>query len=125
MLVRLFKRLIRWGLVTFVLKKILKTKASKQAQQAAAEFQETLPPSIASSVDSLPPKVKAAAGSAIIAGRSAKKVIDAATGGRESVFKSFSQYQKSVKKNTAEAPSSDPSVVDLDQVRQAQQQQQQ
>ncbi len=124
MFVRLLKRAIRWALVTFVLKKLLKSKASKQAQQAAAEFQETLPPSIASSVDSLPPKVKAAAGSAIIAGRSAKRVLDAATGGRGSVFKSFSQYQKSVKSDPT-ATATDGEVVDINDLRKAQQQQQQ
>lgn len=124
MIVRLLKRAVRWALVTFVVKKLLKSKASKQAQQAAAEFQDTLPPSIARSVDSLPPKVKAAAGSAIIAGRSAKRIIEAATGGRGSVFKSFSQYQNSVKDDTG-AGSSNGDVVDISDVRQAQQQQQQ
>ncbi len=92
---RRFFRLLRWTLFSVLLRKFLKSKASKSAQRAADELQEKLPPSVASAVESLPPRVKAATGSAIIAGRSIKRVASAATGADEPhVFKRRLQQQR-------------------------------
>jgi len=52
----------------------MKSKFSKSAEIATNELQEKMPPAISSVMNSLPPRVKAATGSALVAGRSAKKI---------------------------------------------------